>query len=266
MRDGAGGWFYLADRPPTRLVVFVHGFNGNSLNTWLQFPNFPDNRAWWETADLLFVKYDSLRENIAGVANRIRQMLPAYYPAPHGSLASDRPGGTAGQSDYEELLLVGHSLGGVILRRVMADMAERWIEAGAQAPRPPLLDAKVRLFSPASAGFLPAGKLGALQAAAGIWVAVEVILRRSPAYNDLLPGSEVLRAIQRRTERLAAKPGLESLCADVLWANPDNVVTTERYDSDHPDESAHASSHTSVCKPLKTSYETPWDFVERGAK
>lgn len=265
-RDGAGGWFYVAHEAPTRLVVFVHGFNGKSVNTWLQFPHFPDNRAWWKTADLLFVQYDSLRENIAGVANRIRQMLPAYYPAPHGSLTSNRPGGAAGQSDYDELLLVGHSLGGVILRRVMTDIAERWIEAGTQAPRPALLGGKLRLFSPASAGFLPAGKLGTLQAAAGVWGAVELILRRSSAYNDLLPGSEVLRTIQRRTERLAEKPGLESLRADVLWANPDNVVTAERYDSDHPDDSAHFSSHTSVCKPLKTYYETPWDFVERGAR
>jgi pimeloyl-ACP methyl ester carboxylesterase len=242
----------------------VHGFKGQGLKTWLDFPQFPSDRDWWKSADLLFIQYDSTRENIAGVANRIRQLLPAYYPKPH-SLTSNRPG-TPNDSDYEELVLVGHSLGAVILRRVMTDTAERWKEAGAQAPRPPLLDAQLRLFSPASAGFQPAGPLGTLRAAAGLWSGVELILRRSSTYSDLLPGSVVLQAIQRRTESLALEPGMESLKAQILWANPDNVVITERYDSDHPDDSAHDHSHTSVCKPLVARYETPWNFVETGAK
>ena len=265
--DDQNGVLFVAHAPATRLVVFVHGFNGRCLKTWLNFPQFPHDREWWLAADLLFIDYDSIRENIAGVANKVRQLLPAYYPAPHALLTANRPGEATGQPDYEELVLVGHSLGGVILRRVMSDIAQRWLEESEPpGPRPPVLDAQLRLFSPASAGFQPGGTLWTLRAAAGVWNAVELILRRSSAYSDLQPGSEVLRAIQRRTERIVQDSGIGSLRAEILWANPDNVVITERYDSDHPDESAPDSSHTSVCKPLVAKYETPWDFVESGAR
>jgi pimeloyl-ACP methyl ester carboxylesterase len=264
------GWvIYLSHDQPTRLVVFVHGFMGDPIGTWQRFPGGARDRAWWRACDMLFVGYDSVRDNITGVAARLRRWLPQLYPQldPRIAEIGGMAVGTRDGSPYAELVLVGHSLGGVVLRRVLADVAEGWLrqrEADPDAPRPHLLAARLCLFSPASAGFRAAGLLGIAQASS-LWPAINMYLRRSSAYTDLQPESPILAATRNRTEALVeASPGdLDVLRARILWASPDNVVVTERYSSDHIDDAADGTSHSSVCKP-RAAYVDPWAFVEGG--
>jgi hypothetical protein len=68
-------------QPVRRLVVFVHGFKGRSVKTWLDFPA-AGSRPWWREADLLFVGYKSLRDNITSVANRLPRELPKVLSQP----------------------------------------------------------------------------------------------------------------------------------------------------------------------------------------
>lgn len=264
-----GGWvLFLAHQPAKRLVVFVHGFRGGPVASWRQFPLAGQRSDWWRTADLLFVGYASERDNILGVSNRLRQTLPEFYPSlPDELLGPGRgPLVRPPSGKYEELVLAGHSLGGVIVRRLLCDAAEQWLaelEADPNAPRPPILDASVRLFSPASAGFRPGGSLGMLRALP-LWTYINVYLRRSTAYTDLQPSSVFLRETKSRTEAVlvgSRASELKALRAEILWANPDEVVLTERYTSDRPDRSADDTTHRSVCKP-DDAYELPWDFVE----
>jgi hypothetical protein len=168
---------------------------------------------------------------------------------------------------YNDLVLVGHSLGAVILRRALCDAAQEWIDKGRPADsKPVLLHATTRLFSPASAGFQPSGWLGLLRAT-GTWDrAVEIFLRRSPAYSDLQPDSVVLREIHERTLELNPRQDAElsALRAHILWANPDGVVITERYRTDFVDSSWDGCHHIAVCKPRSGEFEVPWRFVEKG--
>jgi hypothetical protein len=248
--------------------VFVHGFRGDAIASWQQFPDVDLAGTWWQESDLLFVGYDSVTDSIPGVAARLRRELPRFYPRlPAGLL---EVGGEQLRSDltgpYPGLVLVGHSLGGVILRLLLCDLAMAWHENGATARgRPPLLDAEVRLFSPASGGFRSAGWLGLVQASS-LWRAVNMQLRRSSAYTDLQPGSSLLRDTRRRTEQLVAEHGdlLKVLRASIIWASPDNVVLAERYDSDRVDDSVDGTTHRTVCKP-RSDYARPWRFVETGS-
>ncbi len=244
--------------------MFVHGFNGRSVKTWLDFPVAGGSRDWWRQADLLFVGYQSLRDNISGVAGRLRRELPRFYPNPLPE-AMTVGGVTARDSvtAYQELVLVGHSLGGVVLRRAMVDTAMRWREAGQPDPAPSLLTGQLRLFSPASAGFQAAGLMGAVRAT-GIWAAIEFVLSSSSAYTDLQPNSTILTETRVRTEHLATEEGLAALRAKIVWANPDEVVITERYSTDYVDDPWDGKSHSSVCKPKVKNFEMPWNFVETG--
>ncbi|MBV9161259.1 MAG: hypothetical protein JO281_06845 [Pseudonocardiales bacterium] len=169
---------------------------------------------------------------------------------------------------YSELLLVGHSLGGVVIRRALCETAHSWIEqrtADPQAPLPPLLKAETRLFSPASAGFLPSGWLGHIKAFPSLWRLFLLMLQGSSSFNELQEGSQILTNTQKRTEELLEKQPdeLRGLRARILWANPDNIVVTERYNTDHPPCSIDGTNHLSVCKPGNT-YQIPWQFVETG--
>jgi hypothetical protein len=262
------GWtLYVShhDQSVHRLAVFVHGFNGRAVSSWLDFQEAGADREWWQETDLLFIGYDSLKENISGVANRIRRELPKFFPLPFAAAMS--VDGIRARKDiesrYDELVVIGHSLGGLIVRKALYDAAMKWDEDGRPSPTPALLTAKVRLFSPASAGFQAAGFLGSLRALS-IWQAVEVFLRRASAYSDLQPGSAILTETRHRTEMLAKDQGFGALRARIVWANPDNVVIVERYDTDFVDESWDGTTHASVCKPKRGIFEKPLDFVETG--
>jgi hypothetical protein len=167
------------------------------------------------------------------------------------------------ESPYEELVLMGHSLGGLIVRRALCDAAMEWNMTGMAEPRPSLLEARLRLFSPASAGFEAAGVLGAMRAMS-IWKVAEIFLRRSPAYSQLQPGSSTIRETRERTERLAGEDGFEALRARIIWASPDEVVVSERYSTDYVDDSWDGTTHSTVCKPRIGDFEAPRRFAETG--
>ena len=66
--------------------------------------------AWWREADLLFIGYESQRDSITAVANRIRSQLPRFYPAPYRP-ALERDGLPIRDdvtTPYSELTVVGH--------------------------------------------------------------------------------------------------------------------------------------------------------------
>lgn len=213
---------------------------------------------------MLFVGYESMRENPSSVADRLYERLPDFYPAPFAPAMNIE--GISARDDisspYEELILVGHSLGGLIIRIALADAAQKWVYSSPGTARSPLLSGQTRLFSPASAGFQPSGWLGLFKAGA-LWEGIEMFLRTSPAYSELQPDSLTIRDTKHRTESLFEMTGISALQASILWANPDNVVLTGWYATDRFRDSAHGQSHSTVCKP-HAGYQRPWQFVEAG--
>lgn len=257
--------FYAAPHTAKRLVVFVHGFGGHAVKTWQDFQRSGSLRGeWWADADMLFVGYRSMTEDIGGVASRIQKRLPDFYPYPNRGVltAIDSKAREDIETRYEELIIMGHSLGGLIARRTLVDCADRWLKEGAiPEARPILLEAKLRLFSPASAGVRLSGWKAL--AAAAFWHVADALLRRSPAYTDMQPGSETLASTRRRTELIVKEQNLSALQASILWANPDTVVLPERYDSDLLEDWVDGRGHILVCKP-DSRYCAPWTFAETG--
>jgi len=241
---------------------------GRAVTTWETFPASGEVGDWWCASDMLFVGYDSVRDDVTAVARRLRLRLPELAPnVPPDLLTIDGASVRDVGPPYEELYLVGHSLGGLVIRYALADAAQDWLdrrEAGDDNARSVLLDARVRLFSPASAGFSAAGTLGIIRATP-IWTAINMYVRRSSAYTDLQPESSLLADTRRRTERLVAahRDELGALRPAILWANPDDVVLTQRYDSDPVDDHIDNRTHQSVCKPT-SEFTAPWRFVETG--
>lgn len=262
------GAFYASRHRARRLVIFIHGFRGSATGTWGKFLGDHSADPWWSEADLLFVGYDSMRESIIGVADRLRSMLDDFYPLP--SVDTLTVGGVSAREDvgspYSELVILAHSLGGVIARRALLDALVEWKDnliGDPAALKPAILHAQLRLFSPASAGFRPAGALGALSAVGSLWGAISVYLRSSSAYSDLQQGSTILQETRRRTEALATQPDGAVLRARILWANPEDVVVPERYDTDFVGATADGRTHRSVCKP-DDRYRTPLLFGATG--
>ena len=249
--------------------MFVHGFNGKAVGSWKQFHAAGQESDWWRLSDMLFVGYKSKTDTIVGVANRLEAGLAQLFPdLPDEHLVGrDCRVRDPAEQLYKKLILVGHSLGGVIVRRMLMDLAWRWQKQRDQDPRvpaSPLLVAQQRLFSPANAGIRMAGWLALLKAPEK-WRIAEVLLSTAPAYQELEPGSLLLQRTRDLTQELHQRHAtdLGALAASIAWAEPDKVVQPDYYLSDAYQGSIDGTNHRSVCKP-SDSYQTPYTFVETG--
>jgi pimeloyl-ACP methyl ester carboxylesterase len=254
----------VSTKPARRLVVFVHGWGGSPHRSWGEFDR-PPGDGWWSEADLIFVKYKSVRESVSASADRFRALISDFYPVPSALLVKrdDVLIREDSQKPYEELILVGHSLGGLLLRRALIDAADEWRHCYyAIDKRPVLMDGALRLFSPASAGFQPRGLLGAARELPLWWVAEAALTNGS--YADLQMDSPVIHSTRKRTERFETRKGkTASLAASILWANPERVVATERYQTDLRSGTLDFTNHLSICKP-RPGYPVPYEFVRTG--
>ncbi len=222
----------VARRPATRLVVFVHGFNGHPLDAWADFDDTDDSPSWART-DLLFVGYAASTHGVLSVVHRIRNFLPTVYPLLSDAYRmSPRIPIREPSGPYRELVITGHSLGGLIVRRLVADVANTWLKTIGRVSeeewrsaevRPSILDAKTVLFSPASEGFQPTGWLGVLDAA-GVVRLTEVRLKKAQAYSDLQPSSQVIKNTRELTNDLVRRMPAE-LTALVPFVLPGRIRT-----------------------------------------
>jgi hypothetical protein len=83
----------LSDNPVKDVaVIFVHGFGGESVGTWLLFQllsdSLPDAFPEWKRCDLFFYDYDSTNiETLLQVhADRLLEFVRTIFPKPAGDL------------------------------------------------------------------------------------------------------------------------------------------------------------------------------------
>jgi hypothetical protein len=266
-------------------VFFVHGFIGNAVGTWVDFQGLidrdPEHSAWWATSDLYFYGYKSKSAHVPVEAARFRGFLKDFYPSPTEQaraelcvpsltltgLRADEPLTPLPlAASYSRLVLIGHSLGGVIIRQAVVDEAMTADNArpSSMTGKSPL-SAAVRLFAPAMYGFDPThfggycynliSELPLLQKF------LKPVLRANPPHQDLSPESHLLKELRRRTELLASKhPSMNALRAHLMFGTEEHIVRMDRYDCDPVFRVVEGQDHSSVCKPTP-HYRLPLEFI-----
>jgi pimeloyl-ACP methyl ester carboxylesterase len=275
---GMGAHALLSKDPDTRTAaVFVHGFSGHPLKTWVDFHGMVDSPGadpWWGHCDLYFFRYPSVEQSTAATAKKLIREVQSIFPNPDprwfrvavagmprdleiffapNEISDIRPGSKM----YEHLVLVGHSEGGFVLRRLVLRIFKDY------GPADPLLQAKLRLFAPALFGAAPSGMLGAMAEFPGIRAISQVFLGSSVAYKELKSDSLILRQVESATKEVAAaNPTLSAFKALVIWGENDQIVLQGEYSTDM----AHALSpvpghdHGSICKP-NPAFVLPLEFI-----
>ena len=273
-KDGEAYLAYalLSTHPETtRAVIFVHGFMGDPVETWIDFHSQVDkwrNNDWWERSDLFFFRYLSVKRSTAVTADHLFKWIKRIYPDPDPAWfrldTSDVPSELYDAeydihvrvpSRYTELILVGHSEGGLILRRVVInDIKDR---KNGQA----LKDAKLRLFAPALFGAMPTGSFGLVLQSRSLGNLAHMWLHWGAAYQEMKQDSKILESIRDDTEKFAEEyPSISSLRALILWGENENIVQQGEYRWDIRWDCLPDHDHVSICKP-RDDFLTPLEFV-----
>lgn len=274
-----GGYGLLAKRPPSTGVIFVHGFQGNPRSTWIDFQSLVEeigsHRPFWSEADLFFYAYRS-RDQIRPLAEDFARFLTGVAVAKETMVTSvdyvlpssenhilgvpADISGLRGSKPYTNLILVGHSTGGVIIREAIRLIIIGNPEAEINAL---IANSRLRLFAPAHLGVLAAGKLGLAQSLPVLDRIFGAYLRSNPLYQNLGPSSPTILDLKKSTEQLHTERKLPALKASSLFGKHEEVVVIGEYSHDDviPTEPAHG--HVSICKPT-ADYLKPLEFVTNG--
>jgi pimeloyl-ACP methyl ester carboxylesterase len=258
-------------------IVFVHGFGGDACGTWSHFHQMVDDldlcKVWFAAADLFFFQYASVWERIDSSVDRLLKFIDAIIPEPKEQLFSVTvnsifPEEQTGRDPielnvfpatrvYKRVFLVGHSEGGVVIRKAVLDAA-----FDERKPRTELLEARIALFAPALFGYCPSGFLGTLSGFPGLGGIVDALLSATPAYQDLKDTQGILSPLQEQTEKLSAEKLRHAFRAFILWSRKDHVVkpgSSGKYRDDIRDY-VDGGSHTSICKP-RMDYIAPISLI-----
>jgi len=264
-------------------IVYVHGFLGNAQSTWEQVQYYADRLEGepFRDADLYFFDYPAEEQFVPASVSRLRDFLTTIYPSPPCALLEaplrdydwrlpdDSPiVSLRDLRPYSRLVLVGHSLGAVVIRRLIADEAMSQDDArrNVLSVNPSrFLDAELVLMAPAQIGFSPSGLNGLVHALpfSRFLVPYAAVFR---AFQDLTPGCYTLKQLNRETVRMAAShPGSRAFSPRMLWGESEDVVHEGRFDSDPPSLVEHApgKNHVTVCK-LTRDYLQPANIVVGG--
>jgi pimeloyl-ACP methyl ester carboxylesterase len=248
--------FIASTTPDGSAIVFVHGFNGSAIETWMDFDKMLPETGGCSNRDIFFVGYDALRSDLTASAAIFREFLDQFF-ANHTNLLSGAIPSSAKRADgfaYETLLIVGHSLGAVIARRALLDatiMSKTWPSR-----------CKLCLFAPAHRG---ANVTDLAIEAVSNWSFLKpfsALMRfQSPLIDQLRRGSDVLKILQDETVELTKNGANSHLKAVlVLIAQYERIVDNIRFANDPPPITIAGKSHINLCKP-SSEFKEPLEHV-----
>ncbi len=148
---------FAVNPPATRLIIFVTGTSAALGGLGGQFAIDPPSDEWWGESDLVFAEYNWFGGSVSSLADDLLQAVEEHFPTVPGGWKTHKESGPRRNPEarYQELVLVGHSLGGLVIRYAIASAATKMNPEPASGVDPishPVLRAAVRLFSPAISG------------------------------------------------------------------------------------------------------------------
>lgn len=239
---GRGTLAYFAQRPATRLIIFIHGFGGSAIKTWSGMEELLDEPAV-ENADIIFYGYRSLAASANNSAGIFRDFVSTAAEIRQPWSNALRRGGAMGARDYEDILIVAHSLGAAVTRRALLDalgMGADWVSR-----------ARLLLFGPAHMGTNLVELAGLLRSSPGalFFDLLTFARMRSPVLNDLKAGSPFLVRLLSDSEKAVTGGGIPAVVAEsVVFGETDYVVVTEPFCRDPLPDVWQDEDHCSVCR------------------
>ena len=218
-------------------IVFVHGLFGHYRQTWGEFPFLVTQDTSLNHCDIICWGYPSkLRvRHLCSLMPFVGDRMPTVTDVAN-ALNSDLNNPEIG-CDYTDLVLVGHSLGGLVIKKM--------IIAALQNPtqtNPDLLNRirRVVLYATPSEG-----------------VQLPILCKAHPQAKDLACDENFVNQLQTKwSDCVDEVPpngtptgGKRYIPVTVVVGLEDNAVTRDSAKSFHHDVETASGNHTEVCKP-----------------
>ncbi|HVW10189.1 MAG TPA: hypothetical protein VHC90_16495 [Bryobacteraceae bacterium] len=243
----------LSRHKPDTLVIFVHGFRGDALETWQQFDQLVITNPRFKNVDFIFFGYESYLSNVLAGASFLYNLLNAVEEQNRAAIASVSKPEVAGvRCEYKRIILVAHSLGAVVCRWAIV----RAVEEG----KPWRSRLRLLLFAPAHTGSELA-HLATTAAGGFAWVSlfVQAVKANVPLVRELDPSSRILTELAERVQKAKNEPCLKA--SRVIIAEREVVVSNLPFPGDPCPDALPDTDHISVCKPTAARMK-PVQYLE----
>jgi pimeloyl-ACP methyl ester carboxylesterase len=253
-------------KPEGKLVVFVHGFNGDALATWGNFWTFwPKTLGGW---DLAFFGYPAFKLSrsprklisqptftIDSHADTLNKFLRAMDDSPSCMINEGIRPLIELDSNYErehnfqysQIVLVAHSMGAVVCRRAsILFKNQAWVTKS-----------RLALFAPAHKGATPLILLNGLTNIRSGPLIAAALKYRVPELKKLEENGPYLKELEKDTKTAIKKGQQGPFIADpLIWSVPENYVVNDFFADDSKNSQSGAEPvpnkpHSEVCKPKR---------------
>jgi pimeloyl-ACP methyl ester carboxylesterase len=251
-------------QPAHTVVFFVHGFGGSALSTWREFDSLVTTDAAFQSCDLVFLGYDSVRRQTRSSAGELYQCC--------NTILRDTPNFTRVEMlypglkrprylQYQNIVFVAHSLGAIVTRQILLMAQKNNVEW--------LSRVQLTLFAPAHMGATDVAELATavpnLFGRPGA-IAASVVRWKAQTLREVKQGSTTLQTLLAHTtdsfeKREAAQLSTSHLVAkQVFFGAREDVVDMNPFFKDPEIPPFPEHDHTSICKPT-AEYLLPLQFL-----
>lgn len=247
---------FFSVSPNKKIVIFIHGYGGNALNTWGDFCSILPNNKKHEGIDILFYGYDGLRADFYASAAIFRDFLSRLLEETKSFLDNNIPPQVSREINfkYEKVIIVAHSLGAAISRRALIDATKcnsKWVT---------LVD--LILYAPAHNGARVDLLFELIPKIPFLKRLISLTRFASPLIDQLKPGSKPLSQLLNDTEKYTQNNTNGQLIArKVIIAEYEKIVENDSFGDDPPPETIPNTCHTTVCKP-RSDFMKPATILE----